>query len=77
MAGKKQIHNINSHQIRFVWGWGWGWGTEQRKLCYMEMETEHVIHVINSHSIHMWDIWNITVFWEISYKSYGWKYIKI
>ncbi len=41
--------------------WGWGWAKDQWKLCYVEMETEHVIHVINSHSIHMWDILNITV----------------
>ncbi len=34
--------------------WVWGWAMDQWTLCYMEMETEqHVIHVINSHSIHM------------------------
>ncbi len=46
--------------------WGWGWAMDQWKLCYMEIETgQHLIHVINSRSIHMWDILNITVFWEI------------
>ncbi len=54
---------------------------DQWQLYYMEMETEyHMIHVIHSHSIHMWDILNITLFLEISYKSYVeniLKYIKI
>ncbi len=44
----------------------------------MEMDIEqHAMHVINSHRIHMSDIVNITVLWEISQKSYGEKYIKI
>ncbi len=43
----------------------------------MEMETEqHVIYVINSHSIHMWDIVDIKVLWEISYKSCGENVVK-
>ncbi len=36
-----------------------------------------VWHVINSHSIHMWDILNITGLWEISCKSYGEKDSKL
>ncbi len=44
----------------------------------MEMKIEqHVMHLINSHSMHMWDIVNITVLWDISHKSYDEKYSKI
>ncbi len=61
MAGKKQIHNINSHQIGLDSGLWSCMRMRMRQLCHMEMETkQHVIHVINSHSIHMWDILNIT-----------------
>ncbi len=38
---------------------------------------EHVIHVINSHRMHMRDILNSTVLWEIVYKSDAGKYSKI
>ncbi len=31
------------------------------KWCYIEMETEHIIYVINSHSICMWEVVNIKV----------------
>ncbi len=34
-------------------------------------------NAINDHSIHIWDKLNITVFWEMSYKPYVEKYIKI